>query len=266
MDNNIIFAFTLTLLAGLATGVGGLLAFLVKRDNSKMLSAGLGFSAGVMLYVSFVEILRHAEISLVGSMGDPAGKWLAVGCFFGGMLLSVLLDKLVPEQMSYHDINLNSQSEIMPSAAGSLNRLGVFTAMAIALHNFPEGLATFIGAMQEPLLGVSLAIAIAIHNIPEGMSVALPIYYATGDKLRAFGFAFLSGLAEPLGGIVGYLVLRTFLDEMILGVVFAAVAGIMVYISLDELLPMARESGTGHTEIYGLMAGMMVMAVSLLLF
>lgn len=264
MQEGIFFAFALTLFAGLSTALGGLLAFFIKRNNSKVLSAGLGFSAGVMLYVSFMEILPEAEKLLVHYAGGATGKWIAIGCFFAGMLLSILLDRLVPEQISYHDIHLN-QTEIMPHSANDLQRLGMFTAMAIAVHNFPEGLATFISALEDPLLGISLAVAIAIHNIPEGMSVALPIYYATGDKKRAFGFALLSGLAEPIGGILGYLVLQPYLNGMVLGVVFAAVAGIMVYISLDELLPMARESGTGHTEIYGLVAGMMVMAVSLIL-
>ncbi|HML34862.1 MULTISPECIES: zinc transporter ZupT [Sporomusa] len=266
MSDNVVLAFILTSIAGLATGVGGLLAFLVKRNNTRLLSVGLGFSAGIMIYVSFVELLRQAEGSLIAHMGDPMGKWITIASFFGGILLSILLDKLVPEHMSYHEVDVNAAQETQKLSAEKLKRMGLFTAFAIALHNFPEGLATFIGTLDDPALGVSLAAAIAIHNIPEGMSVALPIYYATGNTLQAFGYSLLSGLAEPVGGLLGYIVLKTFLNEMVLGVTFAAVAGIMVYISLDELLPMARESGTGHSEMFGLVLGMLVMAVSLLLF
>ncbi|MDF2569195.1 MAG: zupT [Sporomusa sp.] len=266
MSENVFMAFTLTLLAGLSTGLGGMLAFLVKRNNTKLLSLGLGFSAGVMIYVSFVELLRQAEFSLVGYMGDPMGKWITVVSFFVGMLVSVLLDKLVPEHMSYHEVDVNADQGSRQASAEKLNRMGMFTAFAIALHNLPEGLATFVGTLENPALGVSLAAAIAIHNIPEGMSVALPIYYATGNTVQAVGYALLSGLAEPIGGILGYVVLKSFLNDMVFGITFAAVAGIMVYISLDELLPMARESGTGHSEMFGLVLGMLVMAISLLLF
>jgi ZIP family zinc transporter len=266
MDHNVLFALFVTLLAGLSTGIGGLLAFVIKQENRKILSWGLGFSAGVMIYVSFVELFRQAEISLVASLGATIGQWITVLSFFGGILLSILLDRLVPEQTSYHDMKLGEGPDETPRLEHKLKRMGIFTAFAIALHNFPEGLATFVGAVEEPLIGVSLAVAIAIHNIPEGMSVALPIYYATGDKVKAFWLALLSGLAEPVGGLAGYLILRSFFNEFIFGITFAAVAGIMVYVSLDELLPMARESGTGHIEMTGLVMGMMVMAVSLLLF
>jgi len=145
-------------------------------------------------------------------------------------------------------------------------RMGMFTALAIAIHNFPEGLATFTAAMQDPKLGVAIAVAIAIHNIPEGIAVGVPIYYATGDRKKAFKLSFLSGLSEPVGAVVGYVLLFRYLNDVVFGVLFAVVAGIMVFISLDELLPMAREYGKAHLAIYGLVAGMLVMAVSLLLF
>jgi len=266
MNENVLMAFTLTVLAGLATGVGGLLAFVIKKNNTRLLSIGLGFSAGVMIYVSFVEILRMAELSLVAYMGDPVGKWVTVASFFAGILISGLLDWLVPDHVSYHEVDINADPDTRQMSAEKLNRLGLFTAFAIALHNFPEGLATFIGALEDPKLGIPLAAAIAIHNIPEGMSVALPIYYATGNKLKALLYSLLSGMAEPVGALVGYVVLKAFFNEMVFGVTFAAVAGIMVYISLDELLPMARESGSGHSEMLGLVLGMLVMAISLLLF
>lgn len=265
MNENTMIAFALTVLAGLSTGLGGALAFFVKRGNVRVLSFGLGFSAGVMIYVSFMEILPKAQESMAAQLGGP-GRWLAVACFFGGIALSVLLDRLVPEDVSYHDMELGAAPEMMHRQPARLRRMGLLTAMAIALHNLPEGLATFVGTLEEPALGATLALAIAIHNIPEGMSVALPIYYATGDKKKAVGYSLLSGLAEPLGGVLGFVILHAFFNQLVFGVTFAAVAGIMVYISLDELLPMARESGAGHTEMLGLVGGMAVMAVSLLLF
>ncbi len=266
MSENVWLAFSLTLLAGLATGAGGALAFVAKKDNMKLLSVGLGFSAGVMIYVSFVEILRKAELSLTADLGPELGPWAAVGCFFVGMLAAALLDKLVPPGISYHEMQITQPEASQAELTGKLERMGLLTAFVIAMHNFPEGMATFIGALEDPTLGVSLAIAIAIHNIPEGMSVALPIFYATRSKLRGFSFALLSGLAEPIGGIIGYFILRSVFSDGVFGVSFAAVAGIMVYISLDELLPMSRESHSGHASMLGLVLGMMAMAVSLLLF
>ena len=144
--------------------------------------------------------------------------------------------------------------------------MGLFTALAIGIHNFPEGLATFIAALQEPSIAIPIAVAIALHNVPEGIAVSVPIYYATGSKKKAFLYSFLSGLSEPLGAIIGYLILRPFLNDTIMGIIFGMVAGIMIYISLDELLPSAREYGEHHLSIYGLVAGMILMAVSLLLF
>lgn len=145
-------------------------------------------------------------------------------------------------------------------------RTGVFTAVTIAVHNFPEGLATFISAMQDLSVALPVVAAIAIHNIPEGIAVSVPIYYASGSKKKAFMYSFLSGLAEPLGAIVGYLLLMPFMNDLVFGILFAAVAGIMVFISMDELLPAAREYGEHHLSMYGLVGGMIVMAVSLLLF
>jgi len=144
--------------------------------------------------------------------------------------------------------------------------MGFFSALAIGIHNFPEGLATFAAALKDPTLGVGIAIAIAIHNIPEGIAVSAPIYYATGSRKKAFVWSFVSGLAEPVGALVGYLLLYNLFTDITFGILFGAVGGIMVYISLDELLPSAEEYGHHHVAIYGLLGGMAVMALSLLLF
>lgn len=144
--------------------------------------------------------------------------------------------------------------------------MGGFTALAIGIHNFPEGLATFTAAMSDPNLGIAIAVAIAIHNIPEGIAVSVPVFYATGNKKKAFTLSFLSGLSEPIGAIIGYLLLMQFMSPLVFGIVFAAVAGIMVFISIDELLPAAQEYGEHHLSIYGLVGGMGVMALSLLMF
>lgn len=145
-------------------------------------------------------------------------------------------------------------------------RMGVFTALAIGIHNFPEGLATFVSALQEPSVALPIVVAIAIHNIPEGIAVSVPIYQATGSKCKAFNYSFLSGLAEPLGALIGWLILLPIMNDIVYGVIFAGVAGIMVFISFDELLPAAQEYGEHHLSLYGLISGMGVMAVSLLLF
>jgi len=280
--NEIVFAFGLTLFAGLATGIGSLLAFFSKRTSPRFLAGALGFSAGVMIYVSFIEIFVKANDSLGEALGYAAGYRLTTLAFFGGMAVIALIDNLVPEYENPHEIRavdqLNGCGEDQSGTSGqvdqtdqaydhgNLKRMGLFSALAIAIHNFPEGIATFTGALQDPALGVSIAVAIAIHNIPEGIAVSVPLYYATGSKKKAFIWSALSGLSEPIGAVVGYFLLMQFFNELMFGIMFAGVAGIMVYISLDELLPTAEKYGEHHIAIYGVISGMVVMAVSLLLF
>lgn len=264
--NDILIAFGLTLFAGLSTGIGSAIAFFTKHTNTKFLSVALGFSAGVMIYVSFVEILSKARESLVEAAGFTAGSWITVGSFFAGIALIAIIDKLIPSAENPHEIKLLEEADQKPQKDKRLMRMGVFTALAIAIHNFPEGLATFTAALTNPSLGIAIAVAIAIHNIPEGIAVSVPIVYATGNKRKAFTLSFLSGLAEPVGALVGYLILMPFLTDLTFGILFAGVAGIMVFISIDELLPAAREYGEHHLSIYGLIGGMAVMAVSLLMF
>lgn len=264
----ILFALGITILAGLATGIGGLIAFLYHRTNTKLLSVVLGFSAGIMIYVSFVEILMEANKHLNLEFGPVTGSWITAASFFGGMFLIAIIDKLIPTLNNPHESHKLEEMEQCQIANRNrkLLRTGLLTAVAITIHNFPEGLATFTAAVKQPTLGVAIAIAIAIHNIPEGIAVAVPVYCATGNRKRALGMSLLSGLSEPAGAVVGYLILLPFYDNGVFGILFAAVAGIMVFISLDELLPAAREYGEHHLSIYGLIAGMIVMAVSLLLF
>ncbi len=265
----VLFAFGLTLFAGLATGIGSAMAFFTKRTNPCFLSGALGFSAGVMIYVSTIEIFVKARGSLSGALGPTKGYWYTTIAFFGGILVIALIDKLVPSFENPHEAHgveeIEEHSEEVKKK-GHLLRMGIFSALAIGIHNFPEGLATFTGALKDPALGISIAVAIAIHNIPEGIAVSVPIYYATGSKKRAFTLSFLSGLSEPVGAIVGYGLLRTFFDDVMFGVLFASVAGIMVFISLDELLPTAEKYGEHHIAIYGVISGMVLMALSLLLF
>lgn len=264
--DNILLAFVLTTFAGLSTGIGSAIAFFSKKTNTKFLAVSLGFSAGVMIYVSMVELFMGARNTLGAVLGVKAGSWAAVAAFFAGIIIIMLIDKLIPQEKNPHHITKVENFADNKSVHTKLLRTGMFTALAIAIHNFPEGIATFVSALQAPSIAIPIVVAIAIHNIPEGIAVSVPILYATGNKKKAFSYSFLSGLAEPLGALVGYLILMPFLSEFMLGIIFAAVAGIMVFISLDELLPSAREYGEAHLSIYGLISGMAVMAVSLLLF
>ncbi len=263
----VLLAFGLTLFAGLATGIGSLLSLFTKRTNTKFLSVALGFSAGVMLYVSFVEIFQKAQSSLIAVAGERNGAWLTAGGFFLGILIIALIDKFIPNTENPHEVHMVEEMDGKDEwHKKNLMRMGTFTALAIGIHNFPEGLATFTATLSDPELGVPVAVAIAIHNVPEGIAVAVPIYYATGSKKKAFKLSFLSGFSEPIGALIGYFLLVNFFNDFIFGIIFAAVAGIMVYISLDELLPSAREYGEHHLSIYGLIGGMAVMALSLLMF
>lgn len=265
-----LIAFSLTLLAGLATGIGSLIALLARKTNTKFLAVSLGFSAGVMIYVSMIEIFGKARDCLTLALGDKAGAWATVVAFFSGMLLIGMIDKLIPEKENPHEMKMVEELEQKPckccESKGQLLRMGTFTALAIGIHNFPEGLATFISGLQEASIAIPIAVAIAIHNIPEGIAVSVPIYFATGDRKKAFLYSFLSGLTEPLGALIGYTILRPFINDAVFGIVFAMVAGIMVFISIDELLPSAQAYGEHHLSVYGLVAGMALMAISLLLF
>jgi ZIP family zinc transporter len=265
---NLFFAFGITLFSGLSTGVGSLLALRSKKINEKFLAAALGFSAGVMIYVSLIEMFAEAKASLENLYGPARGFTYTTLAFFTGMALIAIIDKLVPSAKNPHEVQDLVELEKMEAdeknKKSELYRTGLLTALAIAIHNFPEGFANFIGALEDPSLGISIGIAIAIHNIPEGISVSVPIYYATGNKKRAIGYSFLSGLSEPLGALVCYFILSTFITESMFGLAFALIAGIMVFISLDELLPTAEKYGEHHIVIYGLIAGMGVMALSLL--
>lgn len=280
--NNVLIAFLMTLFAGLSTGIGSTLAFFTKKSNTKFLSLSLGFSAGVMIYISMIELFFTAKDRLVTELGLKAGSWLTVAAFFGGMFFIALIDRLIPsgenphEMHSIEEINDKNPKEShhndikikhdKAKANNKLLRMGVFTALAIAIHNFPEGMATFISSLQEATIAIPITVAIALHNIPEGIAVSVPIFYATGNRKKAFVYSFLSGLSEPVGALIGYLILMPVLNDTVMGVVFGMVAGIMVFISLDELLPSAREYGEHHLAIYGTVAGMILMAVSLLLF
>ena len=395
---DVLFAFGLTLLAGVSTGIGSLFAFFTKRNNQKFLAVTLGFSAGVMIYVSMIEIFQKAQTSISGEVGSYAGSWITVGAFFLGIVFIAMLDKFLPkekdvyqlsgnrqkkqylkklqhsniinknskykinnillkqkknhklyklyninnvkiinEKISYiklnrkisnkkisnitiadktitdktitdrtitdkikknktklikqdnkkilkskynlkanhllikkNNINFDNQYNTLTFTKSKkqqkLLRMGIFTALAISIHNFPEGLATFMSALQDPQIAIAVAIAIAIHNIPEGIAVAMPIYYATGNRKKAFLFSFLSGLTEPIGALIGYLIFLPIMSDLVFGIVFASVAGIMVFISLDELLPASREYGKPYLSMYGLIGGMLIMALSLLLF
>lgn len=254
MISSILRAFALTLAAGLSTGIGSSIAFLSKKENRLFLSVSLGFSAGVMIYVSMIEMFPKAQTDLSSVYGQRMGSALTVLSFFAGMALIAISDRILP---------LNETPSGTQSS--SLMKTGIYTALAISIHNFPEGIATFISALREPGVAIPVAAAIAIHNIPEGIAVSVPIYQATGSRAKAFFYSFLSGMAEPAGAFLGWILLQPLLAGPALGLLSAAVAGIMVFLSFDELLPAAGAHGSRNSSSCGMTAGMAVMAVSLLL-
>ena len=266
--SRVLTAFLLTLLAGLSTGIGGATTLFCRKADTRFLGKALSFAAGVMLYVSFVEILAKGQSILLCALGLRRGAGYATLAFFLGLLATATLDQLLPQINTGHPgaCSAEENTNFDNTSQAGLARMGLMSALAIAVHNFPEGLATFTSALQDPKLGVAIAVAIAIHNIPEGIVVAVPIYYATGNKKQAFWLALFTGLFEPVGALVGYLLLAPFLNEVVFGLAFMFIAGIMVFISLAELLPAARQYADDSTVNRSLLAGMAVMATSLLLF
>lgn len=261
-SSNILFAFILTSIAGLSTGIGSLIALLAKHTNTKFLCASLGFSAGVMIYVSFMEMIPNANSELVSIFGEKEGTLYLILAFFSGIALINLIDFLIPKSVNPHEV----QGVEDMGKKVALKRTGIIVALSIAIHNFPEGIATFTSALSTLDVAIPITVAIAIHNIPEGIAVAVPIYHATGSRRKAFWYSFLSGLAEPFGALIAYLFLLQFWTPALNGIILAAVSGIMVFISLDELLPSAEKYGKHHISIMGVIAGMLLMAFSLYLF
>ena len=276
--NGIVTALILTLIAGSATGLGGALVLFKKKLSSNFLAGALGLSAGVMIFISLAEMFPQAQAEIMAGGFITYGKTYVLIAFFAGMGIITLIDFLVPEYENPHEASGLSLEARTPAVGileqtgneKSLHRLGLMSALAIAIHNFPEGIATFIGALNDPQMGGGITFAIAIHNIPEGIAVAIPIYYATKSKGKALLLATLSGMSELLGALLCLAVTALFGVELTGGgpafpLTLAAVAGIMIYISLDELLPTAEKYGKPHIAIAGVVAGMAIMGVSLLL-
>jgi len=259
MEINVGFALMLATLAGLSTGIGSSIAYFIRKPKYSYLAVLLGFSAGVMIYISFAELFKRAI--------DEVGFGMANIAFFVGIGFIAVLDLAVPhsyiaEESRIHDFNSSVDTSLASRA--KLMRIGQFTALGIAIHNFPEGLVTFVGgATGDVSFGLIIATAIAIHNIPEGISVSIPIFYATGSRKKAFFYSFMSGVAEPVGALIGFAILFPFLSPFLISSLLAFVAGIMIYISLDELLPAAHKYGGEHLSLAGLLAGMLIMALSL---
>ena len=261
LPENYGIALLMTLFAGLATAIGGGIAFIVKKNNLKALSIGLGFSAGVMIFLSFNEIIPEAAQML--SVNFPNDyNWIVYIGFIIGIITAILIDYFLPDHIDTEEL-LNPDAPSLHRHR--LKRAGIFTAIAICVHNFPEGMATFLTTTQNITLGLSVALAIAIHNIPEGIAVALPMYQVTGKKRYAMLYASLSGITEPIGALVGMFIFGIFLPQALVGALMAAVAGIMIYISFDTLLPLAKEYGSWHLSMIGIVSGILFIWVSLIL-
>ncbi|MDR1437423.1 MAG: zinc transporter ZupT [Candidatus Symbiothrix sp.] len=260
--SQVLFAFFLTAIAGLSTGIGSLIVLLARKTNKNFLSISLGFSAGIMIYVSFMEMLPQSLNELSAVYGDKTGTLYLILAFFAGIIFINLIDFLIPEQINPHEVH---EIEEMADSA-HLKRTGILVAVSIGIHNFPEGIATFTSALGALDVAIPITVAIAIHNIPEGIAVAVPIYHASGSRKKAFWYSFLSGLSEPAGALLAFLFLAHFWTPVLNGLILSAVSGIMVFISLDELLPAAEKYGKHHLSITGVVLGMLAMAVSLFLF
>ena len=266
MNSTVLFAFGITLLAGLATCLGSLFTFFTHYTNKRVISLALGFSAGVMIFISFTEIFPEASHLLAQKYGDSKGYLFALLAFLGGVIFTALIDKfLLPDDEDPHNIQGIIEDQDNPMKIQhyrKFHKIGLFTAIALAIHNFPEGLVTFVTNMNGEAFGIPIAIAIIIHNIPEGVAIALPIYFATQSRKKAFFYTFLAGIAEPIGAVIGYLFLKQ-CNDCFIGLALAAVSGIMIFISFDELFPTAQECGKHGEVIIGLISGMIVMGLSI---
>jgi len=247
-------ALLLSVIAGLATLIGATIVFLSKSTNKKTLAIALGFSSGVMLSVSFMDLIPSANALLVKAMNYKLSVIFSVLVVALGIFLASLLDRFVPHQ--------EFDEETGESPHKNLYKVGFVSMLAIGLHNFPEGIATFMAGYENLSLGITIALAISLHNIPEGIVVAMPIFYATGSKKKAFKYAFLSGIAEPIGAFLAFLVLRPFINDIVLGAILALVSGIMIYVVIEELLPSSRQYGHNKTALIATFFGICIMPLT----
>ncbi len=261
-ENNIYIALLLSLIAGMSTCIGGLVVFFSNIKNIRFLAFSMSFAAGVMIYVSFMEMLPDAQITLSDSFGFSFGNSLTIGLFFLGMFLVYLIGKFIP---STHHLDDNINKSEPGTVNKGLYRTGTLVALAIAIHNFPEGIATFLASVNDLSVGLMIAFAIALHNIPEGVAVATPIYFSTGNKWKAFRYTFYSGIAEPIGAVIAFLIIGEMLSPEVLAYSLSIISGIMVYISFDYLLPTGLKYGKKRDVINGVVIGMAVMAISILI-
>ena len=241
--------------AGMSTAIGGLVGIFAKRSNTKLLSFVLGFSAGVMILISFCELLPESRKDFLSTLGVQSGGISTVLSLFLGLFLAALIDKAIPT----YKPNTVKTKKSTPDIA----HMGIVMAIAITMHNFPEGIATFMAGYSNFRLGLPITLSISLHNIPEGIACAVPIYYGTGSRLKAFGVSALTGLTEPLGAIIAYLILAPFLNNLTLGIIFGAVAGIMIYLSFDELIPASKQYGHYKASILGIFSGIFIMFFAL---
>ena len=261
VEHHHIIAFVLTLIAGLATIIGGSFSFFVKRSNLRMLAIGLGFSAGVMVYMALTEILKDSREFTQMYFGNNAALVTFTG-FFAGIGIAALIDYFLPAH--FGDDMIDKAPQDISEDDERIKKAGLLTAIAISLHRFPEGLTMFLVASTDLKLGIPLVIAMAIHNLPEGIAIGLPMYHATGKKRYAMLFSAIAGISGPIGAILGFILIKLFMPQMAIGILFAMVAGIMVYISLDTLMPTAREYGENHDVMAGIFAGMFFIGAGLL--
>ncbi len=270
--SNVLLSFGLTLIVGLSMGAGSLLSFFVEETNKKFLALALSFSAGIMIYVSFMAILPEGMSLLEEAVGEK-GHYIALLGFFGGMFLIAVMEKLVHKYIGDSHGHDHEEHENRDHSEGDhheektddkhLSKLGLMSAVAIAIHNLPEGLAIFTAGLKDITLALPIAAAVIIHNIPLSIAISVPIYYSSGSKKKAFVYTLLVGLCQPLGAIIGYLLFSKFFTDTLFGFLFSVVAGIMIFVSLDELLPASQKYEDHHLSVYGAIAGMIVMAISL---
>lgn len=262
MSGGVLPALLLSTMAGLSTAVGSLIAMFSKRDDTRFLSLSLGFSAGVMVSVSFAELLPEAQKNLCVAYGAQ-GTVMALFCLTAGIAVAAIIDLAIPEHGAEHKSKVTAAGN-QSSVSASMMHMGIVTAVAITVHNFPEGIATFMAGYADIRIGLPVALSIAMHNIPEGIAVAVPIYYGTGSKSKAFWYSALSGLSEPLGAVLAFLCLAPFMGAATLGCVFGVVAGIMIYIAFGELIPASERYGRPRAAVSGIIAGALVMLFAMM--
>lgn len=242
---NDLFPLLLSFIAGISTVLGSFFILFKIKKVGEFVVFSLSFSLGIMTLISFFDLIPSSYPVIINNYGILYGIIIFVLIF----LLGYQSIKLINDRIKDND--------------SSLYKIGILSMISLVLHNFPEGIAVFIGALSNTSIGIKLCIAIMLHNIPEGIAISVPLYYSGVEKKRVFVYTLLSGLSEPIGALLAYFILKNFINELFLSMVLVFVSGLMISLALNDILKEVKKYNKIKYMIYGLFVSIILFGITL---